>query len=102
LRTRKQEQILERVAAIDVAKASGKVCTRVPHQSRPGKRRTRVWDVDATTNAMLELGERLAGERIEKGHAGIHVRLLADLVSCWRRPGSLRCNRLRSSSRCTG
>jgi transposase len=60
------EQILERVCAIDVAKASGMVCTRVPHESRPGKRRTRVWDVDATTNAILELGEHLAGERIEK------------------------------------
>ena len=33
------EQILERVAAIDVAKASGMVCTRVPHPSRPGRRR---------------------------------------------------------------
>ena len=60
------EQVLERVCAIDVAKASGKVCTRVPHESRPGKRRTRVWDVDATTNAILELGEHLAGEEIEK------------------------------------
>ena len=60
------EQILERVCAIDVAKASGKVCTRVPHESRPGKRRTRVWDVDATTNAILELGEHLAAEEIQK------------------------------------
>ena len=60
------EQILERVCAIDVAKASGKVCTRVPHPSRPGTRRTRVWDVDATTNAILELGEHLAGEGVEK------------------------------------
>jgi transposase len=60
------EQILERVCAVDVAKASGKVCTRVPHLSRPGKRRTRVWDVDATTNAILELGEHLAAEGIEK------------------------------------
>jgi hypothetical protein len=60
------EQILERVGAIDVAKASGKVCTRVPHPSRPGARRTRVWDVDATTNAILELGAYLAGEGIEK------------------------------------
>jgi hypothetical protein len=54
------EQILERVCAIDVAKASGKLCTRVPHPSRPRARRTRVWDVDATTNAILELGEHLA------------------------------------------
>src|ERR1700729_3692988 len=60
------ERILERVCAIDVAKASGKVCTRVPHPSRPGARRTRVWDVDATTNAVLELGGHLAGEGIEK------------------------------------
>jgi transposase len=60
------EQILERVCAIDVAKASGKVCTRVPHPSRPGKRRTRVWDVDATTNAVLELGEHLAAEGIQR------------------------------------
>jgi transposase len=60
------EQILERVCAIDVAKASGKVCTRMPHPSRAGARRTRVWDVDATTNAILELGEHLAGEGIEK------------------------------------
>ena len=49
------EQVLERVAAVDVAKASGMVCTRVPHQARPGKRRTRVWQVDATTNAILGL-----------------------------------------------
>jgi transposase len=60
------ERILERVCAIDVAKASGKVCPRVPHPSRPGARRTRVWDVDATTNAVLELGEHLVGEGIEK------------------------------------
>ena len=31
---------MERVAAVDVAKASGKVCTRVPDDSRPGQRRT--------------------------------------------------------------
>jgi transposase len=60
------EQVLARVCAIDVAKASGKVCTRVPHVSRPGCRRTLVWDVDATTNAILELGEQLVAERIEK------------------------------------
>ena len=60
------EQVLGRVAAVDVAKASGMVCTRVPHQTRPGKRRTRVWQVNATTNAVLELGEHLAAEGIER------------------------------------
>ncbi len=41
------EQILERVAAVDVAKASGMVCTRVPHPDQPARRRTRVWTVAA-------------------------------------------------------
>jgi hypothetical protein len=60
------EQVVERVAAVDVAKAPGMVCTRVPHLSRPGRRRTRVWDVDATTNAVIELGGQLAAEGIER------------------------------------
>ena len=60
------EQVLARVTAVDVAKASGMVCTRVPHESRPGKRRTRVWEVSATTNAVLELAGHLAREGIEK------------------------------------
>src|SRR5262245_61655937 len=60
------EQVLERVAAVDVAKASGMVCTRVPHPDRPGRRRTRVWAVEAATNAVLELAAHLAGEGIEK------------------------------------
>jgi transposase len=60
------EQVLERVAAVDVAKASGMVCTRVPHQARAGQRRTRVWQVDATTNAVLELADHLTAEEVEK------------------------------------
>jgi len=60
------EQILQRVAAVDVAKASGVVCTRVPHPSAQGRRRTRVQTVDATTNAVLELAGYLAAEQVEK------------------------------------
>src|ERR1035437_10106341 len=59
------EQVLVRVAVIDVAKASGMVCTRVPHSSRQGKRRTMVREVAATAGAVLELAEQLAGEGIE-------------------------------------
>jgi hypothetical protein len=58
------EQIVERVAAIDVAKASGMVSTRVPHQTTAGKRSTRVWDVAATTNAIIELADQLACQGI--------------------------------------
>lgn len=60
------ERIVERVAAVDVAKASGKVCTRVPHPSDPTRRLTRVWDVAATTNSITALAEQLAVEGIER------------------------------------
>jgi len=60
------EQILERVAAIDVAKATGMVATRMPRDSRPGRRVTKVWEVPATTNAIIELGEHLAVAGIQK------------------------------------
>jgi transposase len=36
------ERVYERVAAIDIAKASGVVCTRVPDEDRPGRRKTHV------------------------------------------------------------
>jgi transposase len=60
------EQVLERVAAVDVAKATGMVCTRVPHPARPGRRQTRVWEVDADTGSVMELADHLMAERIAK------------------------------------
>ena len=60
-----REVVLERVCAIDVAKASGKVCVRVPHPDRPGSRISQVWQVEATTNAVVELGDQLACQGVE-------------------------------------
>src|SRR5215211_4113755 len=60
------EQIVERVAAIDVAKASAMVCTRVPDPAMAGKRITTVWQVGSMTNQILELAEQLAGQGIER------------------------------------
>ncbi|HUO36601.1 MAG TPA: transposase [Mycobacterium sp.] len=58
------ELLVARVAAIDVAKASGKVCVRLPGQA--GRRVSRVWDVAATSGAVSELAEQLVGQSIEK------------------------------------
>ncbi len=60
------DEVVQRVAAIDVAKATGMVCTRVPHGATPGRRVTKVWQVSATTNALLELGEQLAAQGVER------------------------------------
>jgi transposase len=59
------ERAWDRVAAIDVAKASGVVCTRVPDDGRPGRRRARVWTVDATMGAVTALGDHLVCQGIE-------------------------------------
>jgi transposase len=61
-----QEELLARVAAIDVAKASGMVCTRVPHQAKAGARVTTVWEVAATTSAIMELADRLVCQGIQR------------------------------------
>jgi len=58
--------VIARAAAIDVAKASGMVCTRVPHASKPGRKVTKVWEVDATTAAIIELAGYLAALGIER------------------------------------
>jgi hypothetical protein len=58
------ELVIERVASVDVAKASGKVCVRLPGKS--GRRFGRVWDVPARTGAITDLGEQLVESRIEK------------------------------------
>ena len=60
------ERVFEKVAAVDVAKASGMVCTRTPHPSRPGARRSTVWTVTATMGAVRALAGQLAGQGIEK------------------------------------
>ena len=59
------ERVHERVAAVDVAKDSGVVCTRTPHPSRPGARRSTVWTVKARMNAVRALGRQLRKDGIE-------------------------------------
>ena len=59
------ERVYERVAAVDVAKDSGMVCTRIAHPSRPGARRATVWTVRARMGAIRVLGRQLKRDGIE-------------------------------------
>jgi len=58
------ERLVERVCAVDVAKASGMVCTRVPRPS--GGRSSRVWQVSATSRAVSDLAAQLVDAGVEK------------------------------------
>jgi hypothetical protein len=59
------DRVHDRVAAIDVAKDTGMVCTRTPHPSRPGVQRATVWTVRARIGAVRVLGRQLRKDGIE-------------------------------------
>ncbi|KOU35168.1 transposase [Streptomyces sp. WM6378] len=59
------DETVARVAAIDIAKNSGVVCLRLPHETREGARTQKVWTVAATTNAILELGDHLICQGVD-------------------------------------
>jgi transposase len=59
------EQVLQRVCAVDVAKESGMVCTRLPGGAG-GRRTSRVWQVPAMTNAVSDLAAQLVEQGVEK------------------------------------
>jgi hypothetical protein len=81
------ERVYDRVAAVDVAKASGMVCTRTPNPSRPGARHSTVWEVPATMNAVLALAARLAADGVEM----VTLESTADYWRIWlRREASCR------------
>jgi transposase len=58
-------QVVERAAGIDVAKGFGMVCTRVPG-SRPGRRRQKIWRVEATFAQVTALMDHLVCEGIQR------------------------------------
>jgi transposase len=71
------ERVHERVAAVDVAKDTGMVCTRTPHPSRPGARRSTIWTVKARMGAVRALGRQLK-------HEGIEIVTLESTSDYWR------------------
>ena len=58
-------QVVEYAAAIDVAKGSGMVRTRVPG-SRADRRRQKTWPVKATFNEVTALMDHLRAEGIQR------------------------------------
>ena len=81
------ERVFDRVAAVDVAKASGMVCTRTPNPSRPGARHSTVWEVQATMNAVLALAARLVADGVEMVTLESTATTGGSGTTCWKAPG---------------
>jgi transposase len=54
------EEIIERVAALDIGKAEVVCCVRVPHEGRPGRRLQEVETYPTMTRSLLGMADRLA------------------------------------------
>jgi len=59
-KTRDNEEIIERVAALDIGKAELVCCVRVPDEDHPGRRLQEVESYSTMTHPLLSMADRLA------------------------------------------
>jgi transposase len=83
-------ELVARVAALGVGKASLVACVRVPHESRPGRRRREVRTFATTTRSLLELqdwlvcrGVSLCVMEATSSYWKPPFYLLEDVIECW-------------------
>ena len=57
--TQETEEIIQRVAALDIGKAELVCCVRVPSQDQPGKRLQEVGTYATMTRSLLGMADRL-------------------------------------------
>ena len=60
-RTQDNEEIIERVAALDIGKAEVVCCVRVPDPDHPGRRLQETGTYSTMTRALLIMADRLTG-----------------------------------------
>jgi hypothetical protein len=76
--TQDREELIERVAALDIGKAELVCCVRVP--SPKGKRLQEVKTYQTMTRSLLVLADRLGALGVTRGGDGGNQRLLAEPV----------------------
>ena len=86
--TQETEEIIQRVAALDVGKAELTCCVRVPGQGKSGKRRQEVRTYQTMTRSLLVMTDRLA----ELGVTRVVMEATSDdwrgPSICWKPTGS--------------
>ena len=74
--------LVERIAALDVGKATLTVCVRVPHEDKPGARRQEVRTCATLTPALLELRDWLVCQ-------GVTLVVMEATSAYWKPPSCL-------------
>jgi len=78
--TQDSEEIIERVAALDIGKAEVMCCVRVPDEARPGKRLQEVTPYNTGGPVVAAAGGSAGRAGREAGGDGIHLGLLEACV----------------------
>jgi len=88
--TEEAAELVARVAALDIGKASLTACVRVPHEDKPGRRLQEVRTFATTTPALLELQDWLVCQGVTlcvmeatSTYWKPPFYLLEDAVECW-------------------
>ena len=83
-------ELVARVAALDIGKASLVACVRVPHETRPGARRQEVRTFATTTRSLLDLQDWLVCQQVSRcvmeatsTYWKPPFYLLEDATECW-------------------
>ena len=86
--TQDNEEIIERVAVLDIGKAELMCCVRVPDQHHPGRRLQEVQPYPAMTRLVLRLADHLARLGVTLVVTEATAITGSRCSTCWRRPGS--------------
>jgi transposase len=85
-----EAELVARVAALDIGKASLVACVRVPHETVPGRRRQEVRTFATTTRSLLELQDWLVAQGVTlcvmeatSAYWKPPFYLLEDAIECW-------------------
>ena len=88
--TEEVTELVARVAALDIGKASLTACVRVPHEDKPGRRRQEVRTFATTTRALLGLQDWLVCQGVTlcvmeatSAYWKPPFYLLEDAIECW-------------------
>jgi transposase len=75
-KTHETEEIIERIAALDTAKAELTCCMRIPHQGKPCRRLQEVATHPTMTRSLLGLADHLRALQVTRVVMQGHLRLL--------------------------
>jgi len=88
--TQEREEIIERIAALDIGKATLVCCVRLPNPRQPGRRMQDVETHSTMTRSLMRMTDRLRELGVTRVVMEAPATTGSPCFTCLRRPGSRR------------